>query len=193
MIAGIRGTLEAQGPDWLVVAVGGFSIRVSVPGSTLAGLPGLGHPIHLQTHLNLRQDGVTLFGFGSADELALFEQLITVSGVGPRLALGILSAASTDLLRQAIASEDPDNLTRLPGVGKKLAGRLILELRGKLTAGDGVATPGSSSPESDMLDALVGLGYNVADVHAALRSLPSAADVSLEERIRLALQYFARR
>lgn len=195
MIVGVRGILEAQGVDSVVVLVGGVSLRVYVPAATVARLPGLGQEVHLLTHFVMREDQMALYGFSTPDELALFEQLITVSGVGPRVALSILSAASIDVLRQAIASESVETLTKIPGIGKKLAGRLILELRGKLApAPNGGAVVASvSTPEADVLEALLGLGYAPADAQAALRSLPADQSIPLEERIRLALQFFARR
>lgn len=190
MIAAVQGILEAQGPDWAILQVGGFSIRLFVPGSTAARFPAIGQPSRLLTHLYVREDALTLYGFATPDELALFEQLIGVSGVGPRLALAILSAASAESLRAAIASEKIETLTRIPGIGKKLAGRLILELRGKLSAPTAEATPIPTSPDLDVLDALISLGYSAADAQAALKNAP--ADLDLEERIRRALQYFAR-
>jgi Holliday junction DNA helicase RuvA len=194
MIAGVRGTLEAQGTDWVILAVGGFSVRVYAPLGTITRLPGLGQTVHLVTHLYVREDQIALYGFATPDELGFFEQLLGVSGVGPRLGLQILSAASIDTLRNAIASESVESLTRIPGIGKKLAGRLILELRGKLAPpSDGAATARISTPEADVIDALVGLGYSAAEAQAALRALPSDPDLALEDRIRLALQYFARR
>jgi Holliday junction DNA helicase RuvA len=194
MIAGVRGVLEAQGLDAVVVGVGGLSLRVFAPSSTISRLPPVGAEIRLLTHLVVREDQLALYGFGTPEELALFEQLITVTGVGPRLALAILSAASSDVLRQAIAGENLEVLQKVPGIGKKLAGRLILELRGKLTAApNGAAAAGPAPPaDSDVLEALLGLGYAPADAQAALRSLPSG-EQDLEQRIKLALQFFARR
>jgi Holliday junction DNA helicase RuvA len=193
VIAAVRGILEAQGVDWVLVDVGGVSLRIAVPATTTSRLPALGQMVRLVTHLYLREDAIALYGFLTVDDLALFEQLITVTGVGPRLALGILSAAPAEALRGAIASDNVDLLTRIPGIGKKLAGRLILELRGKLTAPSGPPSALGATPESDLLDALVGLGYAPADAQAALRSLPTDESLDLEERLRLALQYFARR
>jgi Holliday junction DNA helicase RuvA len=194
VIAGVRGTLEATGVDWVVLAVGGFSVRVSVPASTLTRLPPVGQPVHLLTYLYLREDQIALYGFGTPEERELFEQLIGVTGVGPRLALAILSAASSDVLRQAIASESVETLTRVPGIGRKLASRLILELRGKLAAPVNGTAPATARPiEADVLEALVGLGYSPADAQAALRSLPPDRTLDLEEQIRLALRYFAKR
>ena len=193
MIAAVRGTLEAHGTDAVIVDVGGISLRVFVPTSALARLPAVGQSIRLVTYLYLREDLIALYGFLTSDELALFEQLIGVTGVGPKLALAILSSAPSDALRTAIASENLDNLTRIPGIGKKLAGRLILELRGKLTPPPGEAAAPVSSTDADVVEVLVSLGYNPADAQAAVKSLPTGRDLDLEERIRLALQFFAKR
>lgn len=190
MIAAIQGILEAQGPDWAVVQVGGFSIRLFVPSSTAQRFPAIGQSLRLLTYLYVREDALTLYGFATPDEQSLFEQLIGVSGVGPRLALAMLSAASAESLRAAIASEKIEGLTRIPGIGKKLAGRLILELRGKLIAPSGETTPTPAPADVDLIEALIGLGYTVTDAQAALKSVP--ADLDLEERLRRALQYFAR-
>ncbi len=193
MIAGIRGTLEAVGVDWAVIDVSGVSYRVFAPTSTLNRLPSIGQGVRLLTHLYLREDQVSLYGFLSAEELAMFEQLLGVSGVGPKLALTMLSAASAANLRQAIASENVENLTAIPGIGRKLAGRLILELRGKLTTPDGVKPPTERPVDADVAEALIGLGYSPVDAQAAIKSLPTGRSLDLEERIRLALQFFAKR
>jgi Holliday junction DNA helicase RuvA len=193
MIAGIHGRLEAHGADWVIVDVGGVSLRVVVPATSIARLPALGEPVRFLTHLYLREDIIALYGFLAADDQALFEQLIGVTGVGPKVAMTMLSSAPTASLRQAIASENVDNLTRIPGIGKKLAARLILELRGKLTAPEGAVVAPIATADSDVVDALLGLGYSLADAQSALRNLPSDRALDLEERIRLALQSFARR
>ncbi|HVC34573.1 MAG TPA: Holliday junction branch migration protein RuvA, partial [Chloroflexota bacterium] len=127
------------------------------------------------------------------DELAVFEQLLGVSGVGPKLALTMLSGLSAENLRRAIASENVENLTVIPGIGRKLAGRLILELRGKLTAPDGAKTAEGQPMDADVAEALIGLGYAPADAQAAVKSLPKDKALDLEDRLRLALQFFAKR
>jgi Holliday junction DNA helicase RuvA len=192
MIASIHGPLEAHGSDWVVVDVGGLSLRVVVPTSAIARLPSLGEPVRFVTYLYVREDLIALYGFLTADELALFEQLISVTGVGPKVAIAMLSYASSELLRQAIASESVDNLTKIPGIGKKLASRLILELRGKLIASPGGVAAPIAPGDSEVVEALLGLGYSLADAQQALRGLPGDRSLDLEERIRLALQSFAR-
>ncbi|HEX5418188.1 MAG TPA: Holliday junction branch migration protein RuvA [Chloroflexota bacterium] len=190
MIAAVTGLLEATQTDAVLVQVGGFTLRVFAPTSTISRLPAVGQAVRLYTHFYLREDVIALYGFLTADELSLFEQLLTVSGVGPRVALAMLSAASAETLRGAIASESVETLTRLPGIGKKLAARLILELRGKLTAPEGVPATPTAPADVEVIEALVGLGYTPADAQAALKSLP--AGLELEEKIRRALRYFAR-
>lgn len=193
MIAGIRGTLEAVGTEWAVVDVSGVSYRVFAPTSTLNRLPAIGQNVRLVTHLYVREDQMSLYGFLSSDELATFEQLLGVSGVGPKLALTMLSATSAESLRQAIASENVENLTAIPGIGRKLAGRLILELRGKLIAPNGAKPTPERPVDAEVSEALVGLGYSPVDAQAAIKSLPPDRQLDLEERIRLALQFFAKR
>jgi len=193
MIAGVRGPVEAVGPDWVVVDVGGISLRLAIPASSTNRLPPIGQTVRLLTHLYVREDAIALYGFLTSDELAFFEQVIGVTGVGPKLALAMLSAAPSETLRQAIASESVDALVRVPGIGRKLASRLILELRGKLTPANGpiVATPATA--DQDLIAALVGLGYSPADATTAVQSVSSEHSLDLEERIRRALQFFARR
>ena len=193
MIAGVRGVLEAISGDAVVVGVGGFSVRVLVPASTLRRLGAVGEAVQLRTHLYVREDVLALYGFATDEEIQLFETLLTVSGVGPQLALSILSAASPEAIRSAIAAGDADALSRIPGLGKKLAGRLILELKGKIAAPAApTPLPTASAVDSDVLAALTGLGYSTADAQAALRALPDDPTLSLEDKILHALRYFAR-
>ncbi|HUX86776.1 MAG TPA: Holliday junction branch migration protein RuvA [Chloroflexota bacterium] len=192
MITAVRGILEMVGPDWAVVGVGGLSLRVFAPTTTLSTLPAIGQRVHLHTYFQVREDALALYGFQSPDDLALFEQLIGVSGVGPRLALAMLSSAPSEILRVAIASEKAENLTKIPGIGRKLAGRLILELRGKIVSPEQAAGAVEPTPDADVTQALVGLGYSPADALAAVRSLGTTPPTDLEDRIRQALRFFAR-
>ncbi len=132
MIAGLRGRLEGKVPDALLIDVGGVIYRVGTSATTLRDIGDVGDDVKLKTHLFVREDQLTLYGFATDDELRLFETLIGVSGVGPRLACAILSHMETERLHEAIAAENADYLATVPGVGKKTAARLILELRGKL-------------------------------------------------------------
>jgi Holliday junction DNA helicase RuvA len=191
MIASLRGTVESLGSDWAVIDVAGVGFQVYMPTSTLSELGAVGQEVRLYTHLHLREDNVTLYGFASADELALFQTLIGVSGLGPRLALAMLSAMNVEQLSMAIATGSVDLLMVVPGVGKKLAGRLVLELKDKIGAG-WIATPAAqiAQENADVLAALTALGYSVAEASRAVVTLPPDQDSTLEEKIKLALQYF---
>jgi Holliday junction DNA helicase RuvA len=191
MIASLRGTVESLGSDWAVIDVDGVGFQVYMPTSTLSELGAVGQDVRLHTHLYLREDNVTLYGFASADELALFQTLIGVSGLGPRLALAMLSAMNVEQLSMAIATGSADLLTVVPGVGKKLAGRLVLELKDKIGAG-WIATPAAqiAQENADVLAVLTALGYSVAEASRAVATLPPDQESTLEEKIKLALQYF---
>ena len=191
MIAGLHGKLESLGGDWAIINVNGISFQVYMPTSTLSTLGIVGEEVQLHTHLHLREDNATLYGFASADELRLFQVLIGVSGLGPKLALAMLSAMSVEQLTMAIATGSTDLLTEVPGRGKKVANRLILELKEKIGAG-WITTAAAELAEehTDVLAALTSLGYSVAEAKRAVASLPSSSDLSLEEKIKQALQYF---
>ena len=190
MIARLRGKLEARGEDYVIVDVGGIGFKVRVPTSLLDQLGDVGSPVELFTHLHVRENELALYGCATEDELALFEQLLTVSGIGPKAALSILSALAPDTLRLAIAQGQVDVLTRVPGIGKKTAQRLVLDLKGKLDLAALMAEAPTISPaDAEVIAALTGLGYSVSEAQAALRSLPEA-EMDLEEKIRLALRYF---
>ena len=191
MIAGLKGTLQALGSDWAIVNVGGIGFQVYMPTSTLSTLGAIGEEVELHTHLYLREDNATLYGFATAEELGLFQTLIGVSGLGPKLALAMLSAMSVDKLAMAIATGSADLLAQIPGIGKKMASRLILELKGKIAAG-WIGAPAAELAEenADVLAALTSLGYSVREATRAVATLPPDQKLSLEEKIKLALQYF---
>ncbi len=191
MIAGIKGTIEAIGSNWVIVDVGGISYQVFLPTSTLSTLGVVGQEVKLHTHLAVREDNLSLYGFGSARELALFQTLITVSGIGPKIGMAMLSAMEVDQLTLAISSGDADMLTAIPGIGKKTASRIVLELKDKIGGGwmvtqDLEAVQGNS----EVLAALTSLGYSVAEATRAVATLPPANKLSLEDKIKLALKYF---
>lgn len=191
MIATLKGKLEALGGNWAIINVGGIGFQVYMPTSTLSTLGTIGEEVQLHTHLYLREDNVTLYGFASAEELGLFQTLITVSGLGPKTALAMLSAMDVDKLTMAIAAGSTDLLTVIPGIGKKTANRLILELREKIGAG-WVTTPAAqlAQENAEVLAALTSLGYSLAEANRALATLPPDQKLTLEDRIKLALQYF---
>ncbi len=191
MIAGLQGKLQAIGNSWAIVNVGGISFQVYMPTSALSTLGVIGEEVELYTHFHLGEDNATLYGFTTAEELGLFQTLITVSGVGPKLALAMLSAMSVEKLTMAIATGSADLLSEVPGIGKKTASRLILELRGKIAW---LGSPTELAPENtDVLSALTSLGYSVREASRAVAIIPQDQKLSLEERIKLALQYFGRK
>ena len=191
MIASLQGKIESLGNDWAIINVNGIGFQVYTPTSTLSTLGTAGEEVKLYTHLHLREDNVTLYGFGSAEELWLFQTLISVTGLGPRLALAMLSAMSVDQLTMAIATGSTDLLTTVPGIGKKVAERIILELKEKTGAG-WVITPATqlARENTDVLAALTSLGYSAAEATKAVATLPPDQNLSLEDKIKLALQYF---
>ncbi len=195
MIASSRGTLIAFGIDHVVVEAGGIGYHIFVPNSVLQTIGTPGGEVMLYTHLHVREDALILYGFGSPDQRAFFETLISVTGVGPRMALGLLSAAPLDQLQHAIASEDMSLLARVPGIGKKTAARLVLELKGKLdlsklTPRGTSTTPATTALNAELQDVLISLGYSVPEAQSAVASLPADAPPDLEERLRIALRYF---
>jgi Holliday junction DNA helicase RuvA len=188
MIATLYGKLQARADDTIIVNVGGVGLRVRVSASTVAGLGAVGSEVQLFTHLRVREDELSLYGFATEEELRLFETLMTVSGIGPKVALGVLSAAPTETVRMAIAQGNLEVLTAIPGIGKKTAQRIVLELKGKLDLG-GLAEAGALSPlDEDVMNALINLGYSAAEATRAARSVPSNVK-TVEERVRIALQY----
>ncbi len=192
MIVGLRGTLEAVAVDGAVIQVGGFSLRVQTPTSTLAALGPLGSQVHLHTHLYLREDLIALYGFGTEEELAIFERLLTVPRVGPKLALALLSVLGASDLVTAVMSSDIDRLAQVPGIGKKTASHLVLELKGKLESLDLAAAASSPGDQSaEVVAALTGMGFSTAEARDAVKGLPSG-DLPVEERLRQALQRLSR-
>ena len=192
MIAHVHGSIEFVGKDNLIVNVGQVGLRVYVPAAT-HDAAGVGRMVDLFTHLHIRENEWTLYGFSSQDELELFELLLGVSGVGARTALAVLGAASPEQLRSAIAHEQPEVLTRVPGIGPKTAKSIVFHLKDKV----GIVTAGAqiaylSDADTEVIAALTGLGYSIVEAQTALASLPRDASQDVEERIRLALNYFAR-
>jgi len=191
MIASLKGTLQALGNDGAVIDVHGIGFRVYMPTSTMSTLGAIGDEVELHTHLHLREDNVTLYGFATPEELGLFQTLIGVSGLGPKLALAMLSAMSVEKLAMAIASGAADLLSEIPGIGRKTANRIILELKEKVAAGWLTAPPPEFAEENtEVLAALTSLGYSVREASHAVATLPADQKLTLEEKIRLALGYF---
>lgn len=184
MIGRLRGDLVEKGGDRVLVDVGGVGYDVSVTPSTVAGLPSVGQPAVLHTHLHVREDILALYGFATADERDIFQILIGVSGVGPKLALAILATFGPDELRSVVVAEDAASLTSVPGIGQRSAQKLLLELRPKLDLPDSPLQAGT--PLAEVREALEGLGYQAAEIRDVLRDLPGEAAV--EESLRAALQ-----
>lgn len=197
MIAMLRGRLVRRDVDWIIVDVGGVGFRVSVPAPTAAALPGVGEEVILHVHTHVREDTLALYGFVSEEELRLFEQIISVSGMGPKLAMTSLSTLRPAEFRRAILEEDAASLTRIPGVGRKTAQRMILELKGKLTPvpeDDAAVEPAAGvAADADAVAALIALGYSETDAARAVRAAqqvePAAGDTA--QLVRLALRHLA--
>ena len=193
MIVALEGTLERRGIDSAVVKIGPLSLQVYIPGSTLSRLGAIGDKVNLHTHLYVREDNIAIYGFSSTEELALFQNLISVSGIGPKAALAFLSTFSVEQLASAIISGNVDLLTQVPGIGKKIAGRVVLELKGKLEKGwEGVITPVLTREDADVVAALISLGYSLREATQAVANLPASEDMNLEEKVKLALSQLAR-
>ncbi len=195
MIAAVEGTLVSKGNNFVIVKAGPVSFSLNVPGSTLSKLGGAGSNVLLHTHLYVREDNISLYGFATTQEMALFGQLITVSGIGPKVALALLTTLNSDQLATAIMSSNADLLSQVPGIGKKTAGRIILELKGKLEKGwEGEIIPsGITQADSDTIAALTALGYSVREATQALGNIRTTEGMPVEEKIRLALQQLAKR
>jgi Holliday junction DNA helicase RuvA len=191
MIASIEGKVAATGRDYVVIAAGGLGYKVFVPFSTLERVDS-SDATFLHTTLVVREESLTLFGFATTTEREVFEILLTVNGVGPKTALSILSTLSLDSLRNAVVGERSEILTRVPGIGKKTAQKILIELKDKLKL-DLDTAPVSTFDDvnSDVLDTLVALGYSIVEAQTAIQSLPPDAPRNVEDRVRLALQYFA--
>lgn len=191
MIASLQGKLESVGNGWVIINVNGIGFQVYAPTSTLSTLGSIGKEVHLYTHLQLREDSVTLYGFMATEELQLFQSLLSVSGIGPKLALAVLSAMSVEQASIAIATGSVDLLTMVPGIGKKTASRLILELKDKIGTGLMAApTTQLAQENADVLAALASLGYSVSEASRAVATMPAEEGLSLEEKVKLALQFF---
>jgi len=187
MIGRLSGTLAEKNPPQLLIDVGGVGYEVDVPMSTFYNLPALGERVTLLTHFVVREDAQLLYGFLTAEERATFRQLLKITGVGARTALSILSGLSVADLAQAISTQQAGRLIKVPGIGKKTAERLLLELKGKL--GPDLALPGTAvhnDAQADIVQALIALGYNEKEAGAALKNLPP--DVGVSEGIKLALK-----
>ncbi len=188
MIAIVRGRLRAHGQDHVVLDVGGIGLRVWVTSAVAAQHSTPGEPAELHTHLHVRENELSLYGFSSRQDRTLFATLISVSGVGPRLALALLDGVPSETLHRAVAQNMPDLLTPVPGVGKKTAQRLILELKGKLADGEFGDEIAPQPADIDAISALTALGYSITEARQALQAIPDRQNMSLDEVILNALR-----
>lgn len=192
MIGKLTGTLLEKNPPQILLDCHGVGYEVDVPMSTFYNLPATGEKVALLTHFVVREDAQILYGFGTSSEREAFRQLIKISGVGPRTALSVLSGMSVADLAQAVSAQETGRIVKVPGIGKKTAERLLLELKGKLGADLNLpgAGPAQSDVQSDIQQALMALGYSDKDATAALKALPK--DVGVSEGIKLALKALAK-
>ena len=190
MIGRLSGTLAEKNPPQLLVDVNGVGYEVDVPMSTFYNLPALGERVVLLTHFVVREDAQVLYGFLSHEERSTFRQLVKISGVGPRTALAILSGLSVSELAQAVSLQESGRLVKVPGIGKKTAERLLLELEGKLGVDLGRPAAPAAGSHADILQALLALGYSEREAAAACKAL--AADIGVSDGIKLALRALAR-
>jgi holliday junction DNA helicase RuvA len=188
LIVGVRGLLEATGPDWVHLQVGGVILQVFVPAAAIGELGPAGSQVHLYTHLRIRDDQPVLYGFPTPAALELFLLLLGVSGVGPRHSLSLLSSLGTARLQQAIAAGDVAVLSGVSGVGRRIASRIVLELKGKLELDQEAPAITQASDDTEVIEALTALGYSSTEARRAVSNLAQSPDLTLEDRIRLALQ-----
>lgn len=193
MIVALEGIIEKREINSAIIKVGPVSLHVFIPGSTLSQLGPAGDKVRLHTHLILKEDNVSIYGFFTIEELGLFKNIVSVSGVGPKGALAMLSAFSTEQLASAIASGNIDLLSQIPGIGKKIAGRIVLELKGKLEKEWGtIMTTPLAQEDSDVIAALTSLGYSLKEATQAVTNMTDTEGLDLEKRITLALQSLAK-
>lgn len=190
MIASLSGTVSQIGTDHIILEVGGVGIKVYVPAPFRDRLR-VGETTFLHTHLIVRQDALTLYGFDTNESREYFEMLLSVDGIGPKLSLTISSVMNPEAIRRAVFNEQGDVFTRVPGVGKKTAQKIVLYLQDKIKSAEGLATMAAMTDvDTEVLSALTTLGYSVVEAQAALQSIPRDAPADVETRLRLALQYF---
>lgn len=203
MIAFIKGILAQTRPGIVVLEAGGLGYEINVPSGVFGSLPGIGETVLLHTYLQVKEDGVSLFGFLKKDDLDMFRMLITVNGIGPKAALSVLSAATADQIRFAVLAEDTKAIEKIPGIGKKTAGKLILELKDKLRLEDAfeqklvsvqkeTGAGGMGEAAREAVEALAALGYPSSDALKAVRMAEITPDMTAEEILRLSLKNFGK-
>jgi len=190
VIVGVRGILAAVGPDWVHIQVGGVSLQVFVPSTAISELGSIGDAVSLHTQLRMQNEQPVLYGFNTQNSLELFGMLNSVSGIGPRLSLALLSSLGVARIYEAISAEDVAALSDAPGVGRRTAGRIVLELKGKLADHQLESVPSQSGDDGDVVAALTALGYSPSEARQAVNNLDRSSELTVDERIRLALQQF---
>jgi Holliday junction DNA helicase RuvA len=190
MIASVRGRVQFVGDNCLVLEVGGIGLSLGVPMARLSEPPVVGNSLQLYTRLIVREDALSLYGFETEDTLELFDQLLEVSGVGPRLALATLAHLSPEVLRRAIANNQPEALSKVPGIGRKTGEKIVFHLKDRMQSVEGVAAA-LSGLDTEVLGVLTNLGYSLVEAQAAVQSIPKDAPDDLETRVRSALRFFA--
>ena len=186
MISGIEGNLKSLGDNYVDISVGGVTFRIHIPTGLIPDNVAIGDPVSLSTSLQIRQDSLSVYGFNSENMRDFFETLITINSVGPRLALAILSIFDSETLHTVVETEESDSLTRVHGVGKRTANRIILELKGKI---EQIAPDIQRlSPDDDVFNSLTALGYSIQEAREAIRSIPEGI-TNTEEKLRASLQF----
>ncbi len=188
MIATLKGTLEYRGDNSVIVNVGGIGFRVYAPNSTLNQLGTIGDVVSLYTHFHLREDNASLYGFISEEELALFRDLISISGIGPKVALAVLSVLNPEQLVMAISSGNSEFISQVPGIGKKMASRIVIELKGKVEKQWKESVLPLTAENADVVSALTSLGYSVREASQAASRIPVSSELSLEDKVKQTLQ-----
>ena len=187
LISAIFGNLETKGVDFADISIGGITLRANISTKTSEDLGEVGRSVRLHTSLQVRQDQISLYGFSTEEDRITFDTLININGVGPRLALAILSTFTAGELSTVVNSEDSNTLTQVPGVGKRTASRILLELKGKVDQISDIITVDNKG--QDVLAALTALGYSAQEARQAMANVPPNEDISGEDWIRIALQY----
>ncbi len=191
MISRLRGRIEALNEDHIIVDIGPIGLTVYAPADLITGWQ-IGQPVALFTHLHIREQEFTLFGFATEDDLELFQILLGVSGIGPKLALNILSTLPPDTIRLAVANDEPALLTRVPGIGAKSARKILFQLKDKIGVADydGVGVAPITDEDAEVIEALTSLGYSIVEAQRAVQAIPKDI-VGVEERLRAALAQLA--
>jgi len=189
MIASISGKVIQLTKETIIMDINGLGFEVFVPKPLLSETEA-GDLLYLYTYMLVREDNISLYGFTSLEEKQLFLQFLAVGGIGPKLSLSILSSLSIDNIRSAILSEKPDYFSRVPGIGKKTAQKIIIQMQGKLPDSDGLAIRSITDVDDAVVDALISLGYSVVEAQTALQTIPKNTPDDVETKLRVALQYF---